>query len=338
MKEPIFKTTRKRRVRRKTIPHKIRRISIVMFLLILIFFHAISSFISGKALYARSVRQVQTELNGITTGMEQTYAKYINKSLIFDNDPEIIHLLQTPYADIKSFKNLIASQIQSDYQKILTSLVSEDINILDFYLVNTNGTIYCSKSKDMSGKNIAKQGYFYQIIDGRDYVIDDLKYFSHLKKNGFIISTPITYHKETVGVAVTILSTDTFDSIIKLINIINAKYYVTDSRGNIVYSANKSEVATAYPENKMRNISMPFVHDDTDIQQISLDDGQYLIKEATLPSSGWVIRNLTDIRTITNALLVQNGILFSFIILSCTLGTYVTKIICKPFCRSIQEP
>lgn len=337
MNEPKAKLRRRKRTRLKTIPHKIRSITIIVSLFTLIFYNGISSYLSGRAIYVRAVRQVQTELNGISSSLEQTYTQYINKSLIFDNDPEMIQLLQAPFTDIKSSKNLTASRIQSDYQKVIASLVSEDPNILDYYLVNTTGTIYCSISKNMAGKNMANENYIEKITNGDSFAIDNLKYFTHLKSYGFAVSAPITYHNETIGVGVAILSANTFDKIIDLINVLHAKYYVTDCNGVIVYSNNKEEVGSVYPEDKTSTYRAPFVNDDTETKTLNIDNVSYMIKETSLSSSGWVIHNLTDKRSFTDAFMVQNRILFSFIILSCALAAIITGILFKPFSGSIKE-
>lgn len=337
MNEPKAKLRRRKRTKLKTIPHKIRSITIIVSLITLIFYNGISSYLQGQELYTRAVRQVQTELNGISSAMEQTYTQYINKSLIFDNDPEMIQLLQTPYAHIKSTKNLTAFRIQSDYQKVIASLVSEDQNILDFYLVNSNGTIYCSISKNMLGKNIANDNYIKSIKNGASYTIDNLKYFTHLKSTGFAVSAPITYHNEPIGIAVAILNTSTFDKIIELINVLNVRYYVTDCNGNIIFSSEKNEVGSTYPGDNPANFHMPFLHDETSTKEIEIDNVSYLVKDTTLSSSGWSIRNLTDKRSLTDAFMVQNRILFAFIILSCILAIFITSILFKPFASSIKQ-
>lgn len=324
MDEPIQKR-QKRRSKLKSIPYKIRTISIITFLVILFFFDIISSLLMGVDNYNKTVRQVRTELNGIADSMEQTYSRYIDKSQIFNDNPNVEKLLTTQN-----------SNAISDYQTFLTSLATNDQNILDIILVNTEGVVCYSITPDMNEKNISQNDSIAKILNGDKYVIGNLEHYAHLEQDGFIIAVPIQFQNKMIGVAALILSTDAFKNTVEHINILNVQYYITDCNETIIFSNKEEEVGTSYPAQQMKPFVMPIIQDETETKEITLDNIRYMIKETTLPSSGWVIRNLTDHNVLSESFFRQTRILIIFVIVSCILATLLTSIIFKPFTKSIN--
>ena len=320
----------------KTIPHVIRTTSIILSLLILFIFNQISSTLTGIQLYNRSVNQVQTELKGITASIEQTYATYINQSQFFSNNAFLLQLFQADYADIRSSKNQNLSNIQVNFQKLLVSLTSQSDYILDYYLINTNGVVYCSTFSKMLGKSLKNEPYFSQIDGQQKAVISDLFYFEQRQSNAFLISVPIVFQNNIIGSAITILNSATFDSLIEKLNVLCVQYYLTDTKGNIIYGNNSSEVGTLFSAKELKAKAMPFINDKTNTKQLEQNNTTYFTKEAYLKESGWIVRNMTSTSSIGKIALGQYRILFIFILLSCILVTITTSLLFKPFTKTMQ--
>lgn len=320
----------------KTIPHVIRTTSIILSLLILFIFNQISSTLTGIQLYNRSVNQVQTELKGITASIEQTYATYINQSQFFSNNAFLLQLFQADYADIRSSKNQNLSNIQINFQKLLVSLASQSDCILDYYLINTNGVVYCSTFSKMLGKSLKNEPYFSQIDEQQKTVISDLFYFEQRQSNAFLISVPIVFQNNIIGSAITILNSATFDSLIEKLNVLCVQYYITDTKGNIIYANNSSEVGTLFSAKELKAKAMPFINDKTNTKRLEQNNTTYFAKEAHLKESGWIVRNMTSTSSIGKIALGQYKILFIFILLSCILVTITTSLLFKPFTKTMQ--
>lgn len=336
MLNPFINYFPKKRHRRAiSIQKRLAITTIIFSFLILTLYGIISSFVTGIELYKRSTRQVQTELNGILSSTEQTFSTYISLSQAFQNNPELVKLLKSNYNDIKSSKNLTLSDIHTNYQHIISSFASQQEYILDYYLMNTNGVIYCSTSPSRQGTTLEEE-CFSELLSTDSTAVSNLVYLDYLGTNAFIISVPVVYKTETIGFAVTVVTPSFFNNLIEKMNMVDVRYYVTDKAENIIYSQDKSEIGTPYNPIRKKNFSMPFTQNKLTTEQIVINGKVYLVMKESIDSSGWTIHNLTANESLSTIAFDQYKVLFIFLVLASILLASVTRLIFKPFTRSIK--
>lgn len=141
----------------KTIPQQIKERMLRLFFIVMVCSNIIVNVISAIWMYEFNYNQITTELRGISTSMEQLVTEYSYGMTTFSENDLMAQFLQSSYKQIESSKEAMASKLFEPFKAY--------DSVLDMYLVNLDGTIYCSMDSAQSGQTIFNQPYFQRVLE-----------------------------------------------------------------------------------------------------------------------------------------------------------------------------
>lgn len=221
----------------KTIPQQIKERMLRLFLFVMICSNIIVNIVSALWMYEYNYSQITTELRAISTSMEQLIMKYSYGMSGFNENAAMAQLLQSSNEEIPS-KNKFSTRLFKEFQEYEA--------ILDMYLINLEGTIIDSMVSDLSGKSVSDQSYFQRVIQSKDTVIDNMVYLDYLNRSALIISCPIKYSNEIIGVTALVIDTTFLDNVVKEFGSNSTLFYILDGNGMIAYSSEIKEVGREF--------------------------------------------------------------------------------------------
>ena len=312
----------------KTIPQQIKERMLRLFFIVMVCSNIIVNVISAIWMYEFNYNQITTELRGISTSMEQLVTEYSYGMTTFSENDLMAQFLQSSYKQIESSKEAMASKLFEPFKAY--------DSVLDMYLVNLDGTIYCSMDSAQSGQTIFNQPYFQRVLESNETVIDNLVYLDYLNKSALMVSCPIKYNRKLIGAIVLALDSSFLDKTVKEFNQTDAFYYILDNNNTIAYSSDLSEIGEPFDSETVAVMNSE-EGAKKDYVWHTMNGQKYVLTFSKSPDLGWTIMNLKATKTLFKEAAIQ----FVFFIL-CTIVAFIMIIVvinrfCKYFNESVQD-
>ena len=319
---------RKKQKQLKTIPQQIKERMLRLFFIVMVCSNIIVNVISAIWMYEFNYNQITTELRCISTSMEQLVTEYSYGMTTFSENDLMAQFLQSSYEEVESSKEAMGLKLFDPFKAYDA--------ILDMYLVNIDGTIYCSMDSDLSGQTVANQSYFQRILESNETVIDNLVYLDYLNKSALMVSCPIKYNRELIGAIVLALDSSFLDKTVNEFNQTGAFYYILDNNNTIAYSSELSEIGESFAPETVAVMNSEEIA-TKDYVWHTMNDQKYVLTYTKSQDLGWTIMNLKSAASLFKEAAIQ----FVFFIL-CTVVAFIMIIVvinnfCKYFNESVQD-
>ncbi|MGM9934364.1 MAG: methyl-accepting chemotaxis protein [Clostridium sp.] len=248
---------------------------------------------------------------------------------------DLLELLEYSLDEVRG-ESERASELSHQFNDMFYNETNSRNDILNIYVMNSEGKIYSSVFDDAVGDDCSDSEYFKRAMNGDKLVVDDVVYSDRLNANVNMISQTISKDGQKIGVITAVLDTSVYEAIVHQYENEGLEGFITDSQGNFVFHDNNELIGKSFADSGVPGVDGNNVPQNG-VLEYEYNNTDYIAAYETVDGLGWKVFIKGKCSDIFSAIFKIRIILWGVAALLLLVSISIVYIMAKKFSAPIVD-